>query len=164
MWHSTLPLALLALSTPLAATFDAADPPADQADLDGVQLAQVTIRERLIIRVPRMSIQSRIPATARMTMAPAEERWKEKRGPKCIPAQAMAGALVRGPDTVDLILAGGKRLRARLDDDCRPLDFYSGFYLRPSADGQVCANRDSIQSRSGAMCMIARFKRLEPRH
>ncbi len=159
MLHSTLPLALLALSTPLAAAFDAAGLP----DPNAVQMAQVTIRERLIIRVPRMSAQSRIPANARMSLPPAEQRWKEKRGPKCIPAQAMAGAMVRGPDTIDLILAGGKRLRARLDDDCKPLDFYSGFYLRPSADGQVCADRDSIQARSGAMCMITRFRRLEPK-
>ena len=160
MWHPTLPLALLALSTPLAASLDAAAP----QDLDGVQTAQVTIRERLIIRVPRMPVRSRIPAGARMSLPPEEQRWKEKRGPKCIPAQAMAGALVRGPDTIDLVLAGGKRLRARLSDDCRPLDFYSGFYLRPSADGQVCADRDSIQARSGAMCMITKFRRLELKH
>ncbi|KQM67645.1 hypothetical protein ASE75_01560 [Sphingomonas sp. Leaf17] len=160
MLHSTLPLALLALSTPLAAALD----PAIAQDLDGVEVAQVTIRERMIIRVPRMPVRTRTPIGARVSLPPVEQRWKEKRGPKCIPAQAMAGALVRGPDTIDLIMAGGKRLRARLDDDCKPLDFYSGFYLRPSADGQVCIGRDSVQARSGAMCMITRFRRLEPKN
>ncbi len=54
-------------------------------------------------------------------------------------------------------MAGGKRLRAHLDDDCGPMDFYNGFYLRPKADGKVCADRDVLRMRSGASCGIAKF-------
>jgi hypothetical protein len=51
-------------------------------------------------------------------------------------------------------------LRARLDHGCRALDFYSGFYLRPAPDGNICADRDSVRARSGASCEISRFRRL----
>ncbi len=44
------PLLLLALAAPVAATAG-----------DGVQLAQVTIRERIIIRVPRVAPAGALP-------------------------------------------------------------------------------------------------------
>ena len=86
-------------------------------------------------------------------------RWIEKKGPQCIAVDQLAGAAVGG-DTVDLMLRGGNRVRARLDGDCPALDFYAGFYLKPSADGLVCAGRDSIRSRSGDSCTISGFKKL----
>ena len=64
---------------------------------------------------------------------------------------------------IDLMLEGGDRLRAKLDNDCPPLDFYSGFYLKPTPDGMVCADRDAIRSRSGAACAIESFKQLVPK-
>lgn len=113
-----------------------------------VLLAQLTIRQQIIIRVP-----TRPPPTD-----PVE--WKENNGPKCVPASALAGALVskRG---VDLLLRGGRRVRARLDR-CPPLDYYSGFYVRPGPDGRVCADRDTIRVRSGGSCEIDAFRLLVP--
>ncbi|SEM82436.1 hypothetical protein SAMN05192583_1374 [Sphingomonas gellani] len=136
--------------------FALAAPAAGQSDGPGeVELAQMTIRERIIVRVPRM--------TARAAPAlPTPMRWKEKGGPKCVVAGDLAGALVTEPDSVDLVLNGGERVRARLDGRCRSLDFYSGFYLKPSADGKVCADRDSLRLRSGASCGIAKFRTLKP--
>jgi len=55
---------------------------------------------------------------------------------------------------------GGDRVRATFDRDCPGLDFYSGFYLKPSADGQICADRDMIRTRSGDSCEISGFRRL----
>ncbi|WP_309503632.1 MULTISPECIES: hypothetical protein [Sphingomonas] len=115
-----------------------------------VVLAQLTIRQQLIIRVP-----SRI-------RPPADPvRYKEKDGPKCIPASDLAGAQISNYG-VDLLLRGGKRVRAKLAEDCPPLDYYSGFYIRQGLDGQVCADRDSIRVRSGGSCEIERFRRLVP--
>ncbi|MFN3434587.1 MAG: hypothetical protein ACK4ZY_09330 [Sphingomonas sp.] len=153
MLHPALPLSLLALAAPTAAAL--ADP-ADQ--LDGVEMAQMTIHERIVIRLPRMS-----PARTSLTRAapvPAPVRFKEKKGPKCVAVTDMGGAMIAEPGAVDLILAGGKRLRARLDDDCGPMDFYNGFYLRPAADGKVCADRDTIRMRSGISCRITTFRTL----
>jgi hypothetical protein len=115
-----------------------------------VMLAQLTIRQQLIIRVP-----SRVRRPADPVL------YKEKNGPKCIPASVLAGAQISNYG-VDLLLKGGRRVRAKLADDCPPLDYYSGFYIRQGLDGQVCADRDSIRVRSGGSCEIERFRKLVP--
>lgn len=113
--------------------------------------AQITIRERVIIRVPTRQ------------SAPAKPiKWKEKKAPRCVMLNALAGAAITGEDSVDLILRGGTRLRARLDRDCPALDFYSGFYIKPTRDGRICADRDTIHARSGGQCEINSFKTLVP--
>ena len=157
MPHPAFPVALIALAAPvLAAPVESPDP------LEGVQLAQLTVHERIIIRVPRMGAARSAAATTRLSV-PQPMQWKEKKGPKCIAVADIGGALVSAPDAVDLVLAGGKRLRAHLDDDCGPMDFYNGFYLRPKADGKVCVDRDVLRMRSGASCGIAKFKTLVAR-
>ncbi len=151
MLHPAFPVSLLALIAPAVVTVG------DQAPSRGtVQLTQMSIHERIIIRVPRMS-------TATRAVAPTAPRYREKKGPKCVAIAEMGGAMIVEPDTVDLVLTGGKRLRAHLDDDCAPMDYYGGFYLRPAADGKVCADRDVIRVRSGASCGITAFRTLQPR-
>ncbi len=114
--------------------------------------AQITIRERVIIRVP-----------TRPSAPPAKPaKWKEKKAPRCVSLNALAGAAVTANDSVDLILRGGTRLRARLDRNCPALDFYSGFYIKPTRDGRICADRDTIHARSGGQCEINSFKALVP--
>jgi len=115
-----------------------------------VELAQLIIRERAIVRVP-----TRPARTPKI-------KWKEKKGPKCISAEGLAGAALIDQDNVDLIARGGERTRAQLESACPAIDFYSGFYLLPSADRQVCAGRDSVHARSGGECQIKRFRKLVP--
>ena len=123
-------------------------------DPDAQQLAQVVIRERVIVRVPtRMP-----PERKQRPMA-----WKEKAGPKCMPLQGIAGAALIDSETVDFIVQGGTRLRAQLESSCPALDYYNGFYLRPGEDGMICSNRDAIHARSGGECQIKRFRKLIPR-
>lgn len=117
---------------------------------DRVELAQIIVHQRIIVRVP---------ATTRV---PPIVRWKQKRGPRCIAADGFAGAAVMAPDSIDLLARGGQRVRAELEDACPALDFYSGFYLTPSPDRQLCAGRDAIHARSGGECQIKRFRRLVP--
>ncbi|MGE0774162.1 MAG: hypothetical protein AB7L36_03850 [Sphingomonadaceae bacterium] len=126
------------------ATTPAAAPP--------LQLAQVIIRERIIVRVPTRVIPER-----RAT------QWKEKSGQKCIPLPSIAGAALIDDSTVDFIVRGGPRLRAQLESSCPALDYYNGFYLRPGEDGMICADRDAIHARSGGECQIERFRRLVPK-
>lgn len=134
--------ALLLLSNAAGA---AAAPPGDR-----IELTQVIVRERVIVRVP---------ATTRV---PPVVRWKQKRGPRCIAADGFAGAAVMAPDSIDLLARGGRRVRAELEDACPALDFYSGFYLSPSNDRKLCAGRDAIHARSGGECQIKRFRLLIP--
>ena len=132
-------LLLLAFPAPLAPAGDAV-----------AQQPQVTIyRQRIVIRVPRMSPVRVVPA-----------EWKEKKGPKCVAPRELAGAMIAGPTAVDLLMTDGRRMRARLDKDCRSADFYSGLYLKPGPDGQVCADRDAFRVRSGTRCQIHDFRQL----
>ncbi len=141
-----IPSALLALLLAVPGAAVAADP----ADIE-LAFVDVTIRQRLIVRVP-------IPRPA---PAPPT-RWRERRGERCIDLDRVGGASISSPDSVDIILRGGARIRAELESECPALDFYSGFYLVPTADGRICADRDSIHARSGGECQIERFRRLVP--
>lgn len=113
----------------------------------GYQVAQLLFRQQVLVRIQRP-----------VAVKPIE--WTEKKGPKCVAADNLAGVLISRPDAVDLVMEGGKRIRARLDDDCPALNFYGGFYVRPNDDGKLCAGRDAIRARSGRMCRIDSFKKL----
>jgi hypothetical protein len=115
--------------------------------------AQVTVTEQLIIRVPVRMRQ--------ITPAASMFRWKESKGPRCVPWRNIAGAALLSENSVDLILRDRRRVRAKLDTHCPELDYYYGFYISPNADGQICADRDAIRSRVGGQCGIERFRSLE---
>lgn len=144
--------ALLLLLTPAIA----ASAPVPPAPAGGVGMGQVSITGRIVVRVESAP-------EAALRAIPSPVRWVEKGGPKCIAANQLAGAIVNGTDSVDLVLKGGTRLRALLDDDCAALGYYGGFYLKTAADGQVCAKRDTIRTRTGESCSIGKFKRLVAR-
>lgn len=116
----------------------------------GEQYAQVTVRQQIIIRVPRGGPHR--PAS--MT------HWREGRGPRCIPVREVAGATLPGSNRVDLVMRDNRRVRAHLDSNCPGLDFYHGIYVSGTADGMICADRDSIRSRMGGRCAIDRFRSL----
>lgn len=147
MTNPVLPALLLLTLAPAASS--------EVGQIDGVELAQLTIHQRIVIRIPRLlgSRQAR-------PSEPAELRWTMKKGPKCVPMDALEGAVITGADTVDLMIADGTRLRAELEDDCPALDFYSGLYVKSTPDGMICADRDSIRARSGSVCRIDGFKRM----
>lgn len=146
MFRHLAPTVALAAAAPALA--GAGAPPPRPA-----MLAQLTIHERLIIRVPRVPERR----------GGERVRWKEKNGPRCIQALDVTGAAVGQDGQVDLVLGGVRRMRAQLDDHCPALTFYSGFYLKPGPDGQICAKRDAIRSRSGRACAIRHFRKLTPR-
>ena len=127
-----------------------AAPPAPQSE--PLQFAQVIIREQIIVRVP-MRLREAPPAVP--------IRWRESRGPACVAASDIAGATLLGDHSVDLILRDKRRLRARLSSRCPALAYYRGFYVRPTEDGMICAERDSIRSRMGGQCEIERFRSLK---
>jgi len=115
----------------------------------------VMMRHQIIIRVPT---GARRVATA----APSLIRWRERRGPRCIPASQIVGATLLSQSSVDLILRDNSRLRARLESRCPALDYYRGFYVNATADGRICADRDSVRSRAGGECQIDAFRTLSP--
>lgn len=125
------------------------------------RISQIIIQQQLIIRVPRLPV-ARTPAVSAAAPPLPPIRWIEKKTDKCVPVINLAAAAITTADSVDLLLNGGKRLRARFGDKCPALDFYSGFYVKMPPDGKVCASRDSIRSRSGGECRIESFRALVP--
>jgi len=114
-------------------------------------LAEVSIRQRTIIRVPTRP------------SPPPTKKWITKRAKRCMSPVGVAGAAVVSPREVDFIYRGGRRFRAELKGSCVALDFYNGFYLRPDPnDGEICADRDAIHARSGGECEIDRFREVLP--
>jgi hypothetical protein len=113
------------------------------------QVRTLVVHEEVIMRVPVRPL-------------PRTFDWIEKKGPKCIPAQAIRGAMLSGREHVDFMLFDRTRLRARLSEDCPALDFYNGFYLTPE-NGRICAKQDEIHSRMGSSCRIEKFHRLVPK-
>lgn len=138
---------LLGASAPLTALAALVWPMPAGADRQSTEVAQLTVEQSLIVRVPR-----RIPAKPL--------KWKAKKGPKCVAMSAIAGAAVVADDAIDLVLKGGQRLRARFSSNCPALDYYSGFYILPTDDGRICAGRDMIRTRAGGQCEIERFRKL----
>ena len=114
----------------------------------------VTVRhQQIIIRLPA-------PTPGTLAAGRVAVRWRESRGPRCIPVRSLAGAALLGSNSVDLILHDNRRFRARLGSRCPALDFYRGFYIDTTADGRICAGRDAIRSRAGGECQIDQFRAL----
>ena len=124
-----------------------------------VELAQLTIERRVIIRVPLVA-QPRAGRPA--PPPPSPEDWDEKKGPRCIAIRSIRSAALGARNSVDLILTNSQRYRARFGKQCRAADFYAGFYIEPTDDGSLCAGRDDIQARSGMACEVDSFRRLVP--
>ena len=121
------------------------------------QQGSLTVRHRqIIIRVPSGPPRAIAPAGASLI------KWRESRGPNCIAATRLIGATLLSQNSVDLILRDNSRVRARLQRTCPSLDYYRGFYINATADGRICADRDSIRSRAGGECQIDQFRALSP--
>lgn len=121
---------------------------------EDTELAQVVIERRSFIRITPHHERARTRETFR--------DWKEKKAPKCIAMGMVGGISISRPDSIDLVLRGNQFIRARLEKGCPSIDFYSGFYLKPTKDGRICEDRDTIHSRTGGACVIDKFHTLVP--
>jgi hypothetical protein len=143
---------LIAAATPVLigseTTLDVAE--SHQGHDEGVQLAQLIFHSRVVIRVERAPVQQ------------TPTKWSEHKGPKCVPMADILGAAVLAPQSVDIVLRGGQRMRARFGASCPGLDYYSGFYIVPPADAKICADRDVVRDRAGGECAIDKFRKLVP--
>ena len=142
-------LAGAAALSPLLLLGGAAPPPPASVG----RYSQIIVREQIVVHIP----------PGMQVSAPVQIRWKEGKGPKCVPTRMIAGAAIIAPASVDFMLRDNRRIRARLDSSCPALDYYRGFYVTPNPDGQICADRDIIRSRMGGECGIDKFRSLKPK-
>jgi hypothetical protein len=118
------------------------------------------LHARMLVRpggVVRVTVRTREVAPAAASL----RQWKEGKGPACVPARSIVGASLLSQNSVDLILRDQSRVRAKLESRCPALDYYYGFYITPTRDGMICADRDIIRSRMGGQCEIERFRSLQ---
>jgi len=147
-----LPLILLGVSQ----TAEAGQTRSDRATApqQPIQLAQLSIEQRVIIRIPTMPAQPRTNGPVTVI------RWKESRGPRCVPLNLIRAAVVASKAGVTMVVSSNERYLAHLGRACRPADFYAGFYISPNKDGVICAGRDTLHARNGSACEIERFSRM----
>jgi hypothetical protein len=150
-------LASVALLTLLAAPASAVRPDApDWSRLEGAM-------QHFVIHVPRMTItQTTVIMRSRPVPAAPPVMLVERKAKDCLEMRRIVGFGITRPDSVDLVLNDGSRMRARLASNCPSLGFYQGFYVKPNPDMKMCAGRDPIRTRSGGECAIQAFKSLVP--
>ena len=124
-----------------------------------IELAQLSIEQRVIIRIPNMPGRT---AGVLSDAPPVAIRWKESKGPRCVPLGVIRAAAATKEGGVTMVVNRRERYRAHLNRACRTADFYAGFYITPNKDGVLCAERDVIHARNGSVCEIEKFGRLTP--
>lgn len=131
-------------------------------DWRGTTAFQVRIERRSTIRVsPRAPSQPTRPNLLLDWPGPTmEPRVFRRRIGKCLPMAGIAGVQAESGRTLLLFMRDRRVISAELERACRARDFYSGFYLAATEDGQLCVDRDSLQSRSGVSCQIKGIREL----
>ena len=122
----------------------------------------MTIEQRVIVRIGPSAPMSR-HAMATLSPAPSPGRFKEKKFKGCLPIAGIAALLPYSDNRLLLYMRDRRVIGATLDKACHAEEFYSGAYITRSEDGQLCARRELMQSRTGASCEVARLNNLVPR-
>jgi len=122
---------------------------------------QVSIEQHLIIRITpgNPAVMHDMPPPAPQ---PLPERLHERRMPPCVPVAALAGVRPLAANRLLFFLRDHRLVGADLARNCAARDFYLGFYITPTGDGQLCAGRDTIHSRAGTTCTITKMLELVP--
>lgn len=129
------------------------------------EVAQVRIEQRIIIRVPRqsMSRSSLMPmAPPRRAPLPEPPRFERRKVGKCVMMRDVTGVRVIDDDMLVLFMRDQRMIEAELERSCSAREFFQGFYMERSGDGQLCIDRDLIQARSGSKCEVEKLRQLVP--
>lgn len=121
---------------------------------------QVRIEQHTTIRIAPRTLQAPPNAIVSQPRSLTPPRMAERNIGRCVPAARISGVQVESGNRLILFLRDRRVISAELDRTCRSRDFYSGFYLEQSADGQLCAGRDTLLSRNGANCRLNRIRQL----
>lgn len=129
---------------------------------------QVRIEQRVIIRVtPRdagrdgvapqlLPLQPMQPIMQPMVpqSRPNGVRFRERKTAKCMPAMGIAAVQPITDGRLMFYMRDHRMIAAGLEKACSARDFYHGFYMSKTADGQLCVGRDAIHSRAGTTCKL----------
>ncbi len=131
---------------------------------------QVRIEQRVIIRVAPLAIsreaiapmapplaEALVPLPSRMTL-----RMRERRAANCMPAAGIAAVQPVTDGRLLFHMRDRRMIAARLEKACSARDFYLGFYMSKTSDGQLCIKRDHIHSRAGTTCALKEVREFVP--
>jgi hypothetical protein len=153
-----------ATSTPPAGTNRQKLPPllGFGSGIRGDRYNQVRIEQRVIVRIgPQSSAASR-NLSANLVNDTGEAQYSEAAMGKCVAAKDILAVRATEGSRLLLFLRENGLIMASLDKTCSSRDFYSGFYFEQNSDGQLCIDRERLQSRSGAKCQLVQLRRLVP--
>jgi hypothetical protein len=122
---------------------------------------QVHIEQHVIIRITPgdPSLLRELPPPM---PAPLPERLRQRRIAPCLAVTGIAGVRPLANNRLLLFMRDHRLVGADLSRNCTARDFYLGFYVSPTADGLLCAGRDTIHSRAGTTCTISEIHELVP--
>lgn len=134
---------------------------------------QVRIEQQVIIRVtPRNPgrdaavprVMPMQPVLQQMVPPPrsASVRVRERKAGKCMPATGIAAVQPITDGRLMFYMRDRRMLAAGLEKACSARDFYQGFYMSKTADGQLCVGRDAIHSRAGTTCKLKEVREYVP--
>jgi hypothetical protein len=121
---------------------------------------QVRIEQRVTIRITPQAAPAAPAMLMDLPQRPLPPRQMERDIGRCLPVAGIAGVQAGGGSRLLLFMRDRRIVSATLERACSARDFYSGFYVERSADGQICARRDSLLTRSGANCKLARIRQV----
>lgn len=120
---------------------------------------QVRVEQRVIIRIsPQRPARNQLTATLPRGEIP--RNMVERKIGKCLPVSGIAGVMPTKDNRLLLFMRDQRLIAANLEKACSARDYYSGFYVEPSKDGNICIERDKLQSRTGAKCELRRIRQL----
>jgi hypothetical protein len=123
---------------------------------------QVRVEQHMSIRISPLSRPPQLPRNFLLDIPQREigPRFLERKIGRCLPVSGISGVQPNGASRLILFMRDRRMISATLDRACRARDFYSGFYVDRTEDGQLCVDRDTLLSRSGANCKLTRIRQL----
>jgi hypothetical protein len=136
---------------------------------------QVRIEQRVIIRInPRepgrdamapqiLPMQPIVqPINPSLRPSTVQIRVRERKTGNCMPATGIAAVQPITDGRLMFYMRDRRMLAAGLEKACSARDFYLGFYMSKTSDGQLCVGRDPIHSRAGTTCKLKDVREYVP--
>lgn len=121
---------------------------------------QVRIEERVIIRISPSSPEVR---QRLQELTPRRSNsFREVSHDGCVRVGNIVAVQPTNDNRLLLFMQNRNVLVASLERGCDARAFYSSVYLERNEDGRLCVDRDRVQSRAGASCMLDTMRRIVP--
>ena len=127
---------------------------------ESLRWGQITVRQRVYIRIAPRRGSMRRNMLARSQQQTRTTRYEEGKSNRCVPVESISDVQTGSGNRLLLFMRDAEIMSLNLEKACRAKDFYAGFYVERNKDGKLCVNRDTLQSRNGARCEIERMAQL----